>query len=200
MLTQKKKNLNKKTKTISIHKNKQNKTKTRKNVGVKTMKGGFMPKFFQKFLRTSKVPKVAGTPNKGAFGQHELTKRPLPPIPPSPSISALEQTMMNVQKFAERRSKGNYTNEELQNYENKLRKARNLPKRFNQLPESANTGFRSIIASSNPNETYSTLSKIYPKNNAPPVPPKKSVNNLRQFLMNKSVNNLRILLTPPKNQ
>ena len=187
ILTKKKKNLNKKTKTISINKNKQNNTKTKKNFGVKTMRGGFLGLKNPFKRQKSKGSNGSSAPNKGAFGQPELTKRPLSPIT---IISPLEQTMMNVQQFGKRLPEGKNTSEKLQKYENQLRNARNLPKRYKQLPPEENIGFRSIIANRRNNTMYKKKS-AYPKINAPPVPAKVSVNNLRKFLLEKSYNNLR---------
>ena len=70
ILTQKKKKLNKKTKTISIHKNKQNKTKTKKNFGVKTMKGGAM-----KSLGRVGSVKSLGRGSMGSMGRKSTIKR-----------------------------------------------------------------------------------------------------------------------------
>jgi len=111
ILTKKKNGINHKAKNISIPRNKKNKNKTntrknvgksRKNIGVKTMKGGLFKSLFK---MKSKGSNVAGAPKKGAFV-----------LPPVSGVSQVnKKTTRNARFMTEftnsNTSKPLYTNE-----------------------------------------------------------------------------------------
>ena len=173
MLTQKKKNLNKKTKTISIHKNKQNKTKTRKNVGVKTMRGGSskilrglrgsMGSMRGSFSEPPKITRITKTFGLGVSPEtvsKRMTaiKNPIfaPPIPSLDKLQALSEKrqagvsllqqyilkqaekdpiMVNAKISAQKKFGSSYSNEQLQNIFNELKRLRTTSNSQSSQPQ-----------------------------------------------------------------